>query len=213
MKNTFVYTAIAAMLYLTPFMAQAQEPPMDSLTPEQSAPPVTPPPPKPAWMEYKNPYVGEQNDLSNPNRSTEEIMSWTRDMTTNALTFTPEELNEKIAGLQKNFSKPGWVDYQVYMKDSRFIEMIGQKRYNASTIVDGDMVIKASGPMAGAYRWVVEVPLLVTFHEVNRAGVSMPVTSGNFRLKIQIGRVGKEEGKDGMKIDSWQMITTARRTR
>jgi len=213
MKNTFVYTALAAMLCLSPFMVQAQDLSIESVVPEQAAPPVTPPPPKPAWMEYKNPYVGEQNNLSNPNRSTEEIMSWTRDMTTNALTFEPDELNTKIAALKANFSNPGWADYGVYMKDSRFMEMVGQKRYNASTIVDGDMVLKASGPMAGAYRWVVEVPLLVTFHEVNRAGVAMPVTSGNFRLKIQIGRVDKEEGKDGMKIDSWQMISVARRTR
>lgn len=168
---------------------------------------------KPSWMEYKNPYVGEQNDLSNPNLSSDEVMAWVREMATDVLSFTPEETRSpkdgkgtsKFEEIKPYFSNNAWNDYGRYLKESRFLDMVSRSQYNASTIIDGDMVVVSSGAMAGAYRWVIQAPLLVTFHSVNQRGEVQPVTSGHFQLVMQIGRTRPEKGKNGMMIDSWKM--------
>lgn len=165
-----------------------------------------------SWMEYKNPYVNEQGNLANPNRTTDEILALSRELSTDALTFTPEEIGKqedgsqnKVERLRKNFGDHAWEEYIQYMRDSRFMDMVYRNNYHAATIVDGDITLVNSGPIAGVYRWVVQVPLLVTFHQVTRLGESMPVTSDRFQLTMQIGREKSGEGKDGMVIDSWKM--------
>lgn len=165
-----------------------------------------------SWMVYKNPYVNEQGNLANPNRTSDEILALGREMSTDALTFRPEDMDKaedgrenKLEFLRHRFSDEAWKEYMAYMRDSRFLDMVFSNRYNASTISDGDIIIINSGRIAGAYRWVVQVPLLVTFHQINPEGAVMPVTSGRFVLTMQIGRVQKDEGMEGMVIDSWKM--------
>ena len=168
---------------------------------------------KPAWMEYKNPYVGEQNDLSNPNQSSDEIMAWVREMATDVLSFTPQETRppqdgkgtSKFEKIKPFFAANAWNDYGRYLKESRFLDMVTRSQYNASTIIDGDMVVVSSGALAGAYRWVIQAPLLITFHSVNSRGEVQPVTSGHFQLVMQVGRTKADKGKDGLMIDSWKM--------
>jgi hypothetical protein len=164
------------------------------------------------WMEYKNPYVNEQGNLANPNRTTDEILALGRDFSTDALTFTPDQMDKpadgqknKLENMRGHFSDSAWTEYMQYMRDSRFLDMVFRNRYTASTIADGDIIIVNSGPIAGSYRWVIQVPLLITFHQISRVGEVMPVTSGRFTLTLQIGRVKADEGKDGMQIDSWKM--------
>lgn len=165
-----------------------------------------------SWMEYKNPYVNEQGNLATPNRTTDEIIYLGRDLSTDALSFRPEEMDKPEAGqenklekLRQNFSDTAWQEYMQYMRDSRFLDMVFRNRYNASTIADGDIILINSGTIAGAYRWVVQVPLLITFHQIGRTGEVMPVTSGRFTLTMQLGRVKADEGRDGLIIDSWRM--------
>lgn len=165
-----------------------------------------------SWMEYKNPYVNEQGNLANPNRTTDEILALGREMATDALSFKPEEMDKppegeknKLENLRPHFSENAWKEYMQYMRDSRFLDMVYRNRYTASTIADGDIIMINSGPIAGSYRWVVQVPLLITFHQISRVGEILPVTSGRFKLTIQIGRTKENEGKNGMQIDSWKM--------
>lgn len=168
---------------------------------------------KPAWMEYKNPYVGEQNDISNANQSSDEVLAWVREMATDVLSFTPEETKppkdgkgkSKFEKIKPYFNERAWNDYGQYLKESRFLDMVSRSQYNASTIIDGDMVMLSSGALAGAYRWVIQAPLLVTFHSVNQRGEVQPVTSGHFQLVMQVGRTKSDQGKDGLMIDSWKM--------
>jgi len=165
-----------------------------------------------AWMEYKNPYVSEQGNLANPHRTTDEILALGREMATDALSFKPEDMDKppegeknKLETLRPHFSDSAWKEYMAYMRDSRFLDMVYRNRYTASTIADGDIIMINSGPIAGSYRWAVQVPLLITFHQIGRTGEIMPVTSGRFRLTLQLGRTKPNDGKDGMQIDSWKM--------
>lgn len=190
---SFVFAGVAAALLLSMSQATAQQ--ADN-----------------SWMDYKNPYVNEQGNLANPNRTTDEIMALGRELSTDALTFKPEDMDKPEAGQQNKlekirarFSNAAWAEYMQYMRDSRFLDMVFRNRYNASTIADGDIIIINSGTIAGSYRWVVQIPLLVTFHQISRVGEVMPVTSGRFILTLQIGRVKPDEGLDGMVVDSWKM--------
>lgn len=157
------------------------------------------------WMNY-NPYSGEESDVKNPNRTQEEIITWSQQRATEVMSFKPAEIDAKLAGLQKEFTQQGWAEYSAYLQSSKLIDMVKQQNYAVTTIVNGDTIIRNSGSLAGNYHWLVELPVMVTFiHTDPISGEQQPVAGGEFRLTLQLGRVPANQGVDGMEIESWKI--------
>jgi hypothetical protein len=161
---------------------------------------------KPSWMNYKDPYAGEQNNAANPNRTPEEIASWTSRAATEALSLTPDTINARIVETKKSFSPAGWTEFAEYMRRVQMIELVRDKKYSVATILNGDAVVMNSGAVSGVYRWLVHAPLLITFTQINAKGEAEPKHSGNFKLVMQLGRAADDKtGRDGLQIESWKM--------
>lgn len=169
---------------------------------------ATPAPNGADWMSY-SPYAGEESDLKNPNRTQEEIIDWSRQRSSDVLSFSPANIDTKLTSMQKNFTQQGWSDYAAYLKDSKLADMVRGQGYAVTTIVNGDTMILNSGSMAGSYHWLVELPLLVTFLHSGMDGSQQAVAGGDFKLILQVGRVAAKQGVDGMAIESWKMQTKA----
>jgi hypothetical protein len=158
------------------------------------------------WTSY-NPYSGEESDLKNPNRTQEEILSWSQQRSTEVLSYKGDntEVDNKLKSVQKDFTQAGLQQYYAYLTDSKLIDMVKSQGYSVTTIVNGDSIILNSGSVAGSYHWLVELPLMVTFLHTNADGNQDPVAGGAFKLTMQLGRVPQGQGVDGMAIESWKM--------
>lgn len=157
------------------------------------------------WANY-NPYSGEESDLQNPNRTQDEIINWSQQRATEVLSFSPADLDAKMARTKKDFTPAGLAEYLNYLKTSKLTDMVQGQGYAVTTIVNGDSMILNSGAMAGNYHWLVELPLMVTFLHNGADGTQEPVAGGNFKLILQLGRVAPSTGGvDGMAIESWKM--------
>ncbi|MBI1214719.1 MAG: hypothetical protein GC185_02745 [Alphaproteobacteria bacterium] len=163
-----------------------------------------PEPPKPAWMEYQNPYAATENDLSNPHRTSDEIVTWAQNEITASMSFKSAEFNEKVTSLRTLFTDQGWRDYVTYLKSSQLVDMVRNQHFNVTTIINGDSTIINSGPVAGTYHWLVEAPTITSFTSKDADGRPVTVAGGNFKIDMQIGRV-PTGGVDGMAIESWHV--------
>lgn len=187
---------------------------------QQKAPPASD-----DWMEYKSPYVGEQNDLSNPHRTIEEVLIWAQQRATevlsfassienmrladaakeNGTTFNGEEMDAKLRRIKGMFTPTGWREYATYVKQSRLADMVREKDYSVTTIVNGNSMVVDSGTVAGAYHWLVKLPVLVTFIIRDTMGEPQPAPAAQFELVMQVGRNPDTTDADGIAIESWKM--------
>lgn len=158
----------------------------------------------PDWMEYKNPYTAEQDNLTNPHRTPEEITMWAEQIAVEALSMSNENSNERLTEIKKVFAPSGWKDYVTYLQKSQLINMIRQQDYDAMTIVDGSGFIAQKASTGGAYRWLVEVPVVTSLTRPDpQTGQPGAARSARLRIIIQIGRVKQGGDDNDIAIESW----------
>lgn len=189
---------------------QAQPAPVQDTAPAVVPAPASPTTAAPAvnndWMTYRNPYAGEQNDLTNPNRTPAEIQAWTQKAVASALSFGPDDFTPKLNDANKMFMPRGWTEYAEYVKQAQLMERVRSQGMTLSTILNGDAAIIASEPVAGAYRWLLRAPVMMTFLKKDAATAQLkPVGTGRFTLTLQIGRVAKDKGDEGIAIEGWKI--------
>lgn len=159
---------------------------------------------KPDWMAYKNPYAGEENQITNPNRTSEEIVTWAQQTAADVLSFGPADYKDKLAAFKKYFVPEGWQLYAAYLKSAKLINKVTEENYSVGAIVTNPPEIVKQGATNGAYRWVVSVPVTISLFVTDPAGKTVLESSGKHTLLVDIARV--ENGDDsGIAIDSWHV--------
>ena len=159
------------------------------------------------WTKYHNPYAGEQNNLANPNKTADEIAAWAQKAVADALSFTPEDMDQKVAAAKKMFVEQGWAEYAAYVREAQLIERVRNQQMSMNTILNGDAVILGGDAVAGAYRWLVRAPVMITFLRKDATGEDKPAGTGSFLLTLQVARVDNGQGVDGIAIESWKVTT------
>jgi hypothetical protein len=229
-RETFVF-ALIAFLMMAP-VAKAQETtapasvaPALPVTAVQSVPlaiqgqPVAPEMPASAaapapataapaddWMVYKNPYVGEQNNLANPNRTKEEVTAWVQKVVMDALTFSQEDVNEKISTAKTFFLQQGWQEYAGYIKETKLLEKIRSEDVAIKTIANGDSLVLGAEAIDGTFHWIIETPLLITFTKKDPVTQEEnTVNTGLFKSTIMVSRVNLKSKEDGIAIKGWRI--------
>jgi hypothetical protein len=161
------------------------------------------------WTKYRSPYVGEQNNLANPNRTQAEITAWAQKAIATSLSFTPEDFSDRIGAAKKMFTTQGWGEYAAYLRQAQLVERVRDQKYTVSTILNGDAAIIAQDTVNGSYHWLVRTPIMITFFTKDAAtGELKAGGNGHFTLTVQIGRVAKNQGDEGLAVESWKIEAT-----
>jgi hypothetical protein len=219
MKISLTVSLIAAALFCAaPALAQTPPPPAPMQVqpapaqiqpaPAQAAPEAETAPAPTDWMTYKNPYVGEENDIGNPHRTPDEIATWAQQAATDVLSFTPADYKDKLNGFKKYFVPQGWQLYTAYLKDSNLLSMVTDQGYSVGTIVDSHPEIVNSGAVDGVYHWIVKAPVTISFFITDASGKIKPGAAGKYNLFIDMARVAAG-GQDGVAISNWRVDNIA----
>ncbi len=159
-----------------------------------------------SWMQYNDPYLEAQQVISNPHRTSEEVGDWAKGLAADLLTQSPATIEEKIRNYRASFSEKGYNEYATYMRDAKVLDMVALRKYELSTIVNGDAAFTGSGPVGGVYTWAVTIPLLISFYQKDENGDHKTVAGGNFRLEMRVARTPPDQSKEGMVIDGWRVV-------
>ncbi len=197
----FLIAAILAVIAAAPAVAQAQggtsPPPADKALP--------------SWMQYKSPYTGQEYDISNPHRTSEEIETWSEQAAADVLSFNKGNYMWKMRKFKKYFTDSGWKEYTDYLKTSRIIDMVASDKYSIGAIVDEQPLIINQGDVGGAYNWILRMPVTISFFTKDATGTEQTGPSAKFYLFIDVARVANGGGQNGIAISNWRMESNVKK--
>lgn len=196
---------LSGVVLLAGGLAVAQVPAQQQQQQQPAAPAAPAAEAKPAWMEYKPSYAGEESDISNPHRTHDEITTWAQQAVVDVLSFSRDNYNDKVNGFKKYFAPQGWQLYVNYLKDSKIVDVVGQG-YTIGAIVNDTPEIVNQGSSAGAYHWIMRMPVTISFYQKNEDGTPKPATSSKFFLFVDVLRVTQPGSEGGIAITNWRMM-------
>ena len=135
--------------------------------------------------------------LDQPNISQAALMSWVSQAATETMTFGFHDYQRRLQEASRHFTRHGWESFTNALQRSRIIESVETLQQVVTATPRSAPVLLQQGVFNGRYRWVVRLPLTVTYTSGNRT------TSDNLEVTITIERVPTLESPNGVGIESW----------
>lgn len=158
----------------------------------------------PDWMQYKNPYANEEDNLANPHRTSGEIASWGTAAVAGVLSFQRGAFESEVRDMKKYFLAEGWKGYVTYLQETKLLGVARSGIHTVSTASDGEPMIVSNGVSGDTYQWMIEVPIITSVSRLDPQGNEQTVSSGRGWVEIVLARVPKNDGVDGLAIQSWK---------
>ncbi len=141
--------------------------------------------------------------LSQPNLSNAALLSWVAKAATETMTFGFHDYKVRLQEASRFFTRRGWESFTKALQDSSVIDAIENRKQVLSAVPGSAPVVVQEGVVNGQYRWVVEMPMIVTY----KSGSSSRPDSMMVRLTVV--RVPTLDNPNGVGIEQW--TTGARR--
>ena len=135
--------------------------------------------------------------LDQPNMSTPAIMSWVSQAATEVMTFGFHDYQRRLQDASRHFTRLGWESFTTALQKSRIIEGVESLQQVVTAAPASAPILLQEGIFNGRYRWVVKLPLTVTFRSGSQS------TTSNLNVTITIERVPTLESPNGVGIESW----------
>lgn len=166
----------------------------------------------PDWMQYKG-IAADTADLRVPHRSDQEILIWAQEAAAEALTMNYQDYPQRMEESAKYFTDYAHNQYKAYIQETKLVERIRNGGYIMNAVASGDAFIHKKAPVEGAFRWLLEIPLIISFFQEDAQGNLQPDVrmTGEIKLLLQLGRIPDMNDTDGIKIETWS-VRTARKS-
>lgn len=135
--------------------------------------------------------------LNQPNLSDAALLSWVAQAATETMTFGFHDYKRRLQDSSQFFTRRGWESFTQALQSSRIIEAVEARQQVISAVPGSAPVIVQEGVINNQYRWVVEMPLVVTY----KSGSSSRPDSMIIRLTIV--RVPTLDNPSGVGIEQW----------
>lgn len=169
-------------------------------------------------------------DLSIPHRTQAEVLIWANQTVSSLLSFdagTDNDMNSKTFGdytykkhfaeYQSKFLKKGWQQFQAYLKKYYMVERVLDKKYRVIAINEGYSFVARHGTVSGVYRWDVEIPVLLSYMDMNAPRPKDPreeppvAMNEAAKIVLSITRVTEGGGDAQLAIAGWRVKEQKRR--
>jgi len=135
--------------------------------------------------------------LNLPNMGTSSLMSWAAQAATEVMTFGFHDYQRRMQQSSRHFTRRGWESFTDALQKSRIMESVEASQQVASAQPRSAPILVQEGVFNGKYRWVVDLPLTVTY----QAGAASRVD--NLVVRMVIDRVPSLENPNGVGIEQW----------
>ncbi len=146
--------------------------------------------------------------IDKPHRTTEQMADWSVDHVTTAMNIDPLTWDAHLKTLTPYFDAYGLQEYQSYLQSSGILNLLQTNRLKINSILDGAPTLLSQGALSGTYRWLYQVPLMITYYEEETKTLkTRGVKSQNQKLvlRVQIGRVAKGSDDNNIVIEHWTL--------
>jgi intracellular multiplication protein IcmL len=139
--------------------------------------------------------------LDRPNMVTSSLMSWAAQAATEVMTFGFHDYQRRLQHSSRHFTRHGWESFASALQKSRIIESVEASQQVVTAQPRSAPILKQEGVFNGKYRWVVDLPLTVTY----QSGAT--TRNDSLTIHLVIDRVPSLENPNGVGIEQW--IATA----
>ncbi|PZO86720.1 MAG: hypothetical protein DI626_05760 [Micavibrio aeruginosavorus] len=138
-----------------------------------------------------------------------EVAMQLNDIVAESLTFSRDSFPSTTKSVQKYFTPGGYAQYMQFIESTGFQKTLADQDLQSGAYVELDPLELSSGVYSGAYKWLFEVPVTISF--VPRATQSYrdPQTgtqNRRFTLRAQFTRVNDPQDPEAVKIEIWQVL-------
>ncbi|MCC6597222.1 MAG: DotI/IcmL family type IV secretion protein [Alphaproteobacteria bacterium] len=142
--------------------------------------------------------------MQQPHRATRQITDWVVTVVSEAMTFDSKDMEAEKDGSLKYFNTGGRAQYEQFLKDSKLRNVIDSQKYSVRSYVRDAPLLLNEGEVKGYYRWLYEVPIMVSYMGRNEKDYrqATPVNQ-QMVITLQIGRSPMAEDSAGIVVESW----------
>jgi intracellular multiplication protein IcmL len=137
--------------------------------------------------------------LSMPVISTADLLQWATVAATSANTYNFVNYRQELQSASSFFTPTGWKEFQDALKASRNLETVLSRKLTVSAVATGAPVLLDEGVIGGAYKWKIQLPILVTYESASTK-ISQPSL-----VTMIVTRVPTLDTPKGIAIDAFYM--------
>jgi len=143
--------------------------------------------------------IMELKSTEDPYMSESALLTWATEAATETMSFGFHDYQRRLQTSSKHFTQRGWETFATALTKNRVIETVQALQQVVSAEPRSAPYIVQKGVFDGKYRWIVKLPLKVTY----RAGTGSRVDNPDVTLVID--RVDQLENSDGVAIEQWTL--------
>jgi hypothetical protein len=149
--------------------------------------------------------MGEENDIANPHRTSDEMSIWAQETVADIMSFASGDYNGKLAQYRRYFTPEGWELYSNYLRDAKLLNIVSEQGYSIGTIVDSVPEIVNQGTSGGVYHWILKMPITISFFNADNVGNIKTGASGKYILYIDVMRIPETNSGENIAINNWRV--------
>lgn len=150
-----------------------------------------------------------EGNLSIQHLSSREVSTIFSDIIAETLSFNKDNFTTGAARMQKYFTPEGYKQYADFLGSSGLRETLESQDLESGAYIEQNPMELAKGVYDGAYKWVFEVPVTISFRPRDSETYRDDQTKAQnrrFMLRVQFARVKDTQNPDIIKIENWQVL-------
>lgn len=119
--------------------------------------------------------------------------------------YQGDDYEADLAESMKLFDAQGQAAYKAFLEEKKLMQVLQSLRYYVRSYVEDIPIVLNAGPIDGRYRWLLEVPVIVSYMDRNEQDYKQggQVTNQKFVIRLQVGRSEAAQNQDQLLIETW----------
>jgi Type-IV b secretion system, inner-membrane complex component len=165
-------------------------------------------------------YEGDVNsqdtlsDLSLPHRNEKQIVEWTTEIVSQAMTVNPKSYEADFKKIAPVFTPFALKEYNDYMTKTNMVNILQSNSLKLQAMSDEEGSIIKAGDISGTYHWLIHIPIMISYYKENIQDVDKmaTITNQHILVQVQVGRIAQKNGADvGLVIERWSVSSNAKK--
>ncbi len=151
--------------------------------------------------------------LDQPHRSAADLAQWLQQVMAESLSFSAASYPNHVKQLERGFTPAAINEFNAWATATGVINALEVNQMQLNGFVSDLPFLLNEGVVAGRYRWLYEIPVMVSFVPLGTTGYVAEQGTDSRRLIItlQIGRVAQSSMPDQVMVESWSVKDNTRR--
>ncbi len=125
------------------------------------------------------------------------LMSWVAQAAIETMSFGYHDYQRRLQQSSRHFTRRGWESFTTALQKSRVLETVNAGQQVVIAEPRSAPILRQSGIFNGKYRWLIEMPLNVTYKSGSASRTDY------LTLSLVVERVPSLESPNGVGIEQW----------